>query len=328
VANLPPVPLVMFEKLQLISHEREQGKSNEVKKQDHLKSVKRVDGERPISMVADSPKVPGDVDENVDRVHEVDEEELTKKVNVLECFMDGHISADVSENLIYMQRNFGFFIPEADLVKDLDGLIKYCTQKVKAGRICLFCDKPFHSGKATVQHMLAKSHCKIRWETDDDIEEYEDYYDFSQFDLDDDSHLDNPSRSSKSKVLVEMLDTGELMFTDKISGERKIIGTREFHYIYKQRFTPEDTRASVVANSKEKLLLEYRRAGVETGGELAKASYNGGKPSWMNKTMAKQQQRQETHHMKLRMRDSIQRNLLTKNRVAGKVMGAGFGVHG
>jgi hypothetical protein len=57
---------------------------------------------------------------------------------------------------------------------------------------------------------------------------------------------------------AELLDTGEIKL-----GSGKIIGHRQFAYIYKQRYRTADQRESVVVN---KLSLEYRKLKAITQG--------------------------------------------------------------
>mmetsp|Transcript_35355 Transcript_35355/g.56435 ORF Transcript_35355/g.56435 Transcript_35355/m.56435 type:complete len:357 (-) Transcript_35355:2476-3546(-) len=319
VAHLPPIPLAMFEKLELINAERERASKADVKKQDHRKKSNRVTGE-PKKQAKVPPKVPGELED--EDAYAIDESQLKKKVDVNECIFDGHVSETLEQNLEYMQKNFGLFIPDAEYLVDLPGLVKYCTQKVKAGKLCLFCDKPFATGQATIQHMVDKSHCKIPWDTADDVEEYEDFYDYS-------SLYETDTGKKKGKMNAEMLDSGELLLVNNETNERKVVGNRDYNRYYKQNFKPEDTRAAVVANSRERLLLLYQKAGVETSSALAKTQFNGKAPAWMDKKAAKQQRTDLRWQAKARIKQEIGQNLLTKNRQhQHKNMGAGFGVHG
>lgn len=74
--------------------------------------------------------------ETVDHEEEygIDLEEARKPVDVCESIFDlpkRHISASLEENLEYMHKNFGFFVPDCEHLADPEGLFKYCMQKVK-----------------------------------------------------------------------------------------------------------------------------------------------------------------------------------------------------
>ena len=58
----------------------------------------------------------------------------------------------------------GFFIPDSEYISDLEGLLLYCSEKVKLGGTCLYCQKRFRSGIACQHHMVQKSHCKLAYE--------------------------------------------------------------------------------------------------------------------------------------------------------------------
>ena len=60
---------------------------------------------------------------------------------------------------------------------------------------------------------------------------------------------------------AELLPSGEVRL-----GNGKVMGTRKWHYIYKQRPRPQDERESVLLN---KIALEYRRLrAIQNGGYM------------------------------------------------------------
>ena len=93
---------------------------------------------------------------------------------------DGSVSACVE----HMHRQHGFFIPDAEYVADLAGLLQYLAGKIVLGRMCLFCDdrgRQFSSVEAVRGHMEAKSHAKLRYGdgSGEMEEELGEFYDFS-----------------------------------------------------------------------------------------------------------------------------------------------------
>lgn len=352
VASLAPIPRAMFEKLQMIQAEREREKKNVLKGKDHIKHTKRVADTMTRSAAA-PPGPPGnesaslvsaqgdDADKQQQPTYEVDQEELKKAVDERVCFMDGHESEDLAGTLSYLHKQFGFFIPDAEYCVDLSGLFKYCTKKVRAGHMCLYCQKGFHNTESVIQHMRAKFHCKLPWEHEEDLEEYDEFYDYSPLgqedqagdsdDEEDQQDVEDEDMVSKGGKKVELMSTGELLLTDTETGKSKILGHRQFRHLYKQRVqTKEESRPAFLANSKERLLLLYKTAGVDTSSALTKpVQINGGRPAWMTKKLAQHQRRKIHYEKKLSLRDGVQINLQIKNRLhKGKNMGPGFGVHG
>jgi len=318
VAGIAPVPKAMFEKLQLIAQERADSAAHDSRKMDHIKKEKRQSEQK-----VEKPK---EKDLEKEEEFSIDDDALMAPVDMKECFMDGKLSEDFASNLEYMHKNFGFFVPDMKYVSDLEGLYKYCAKKVTAGRMCLFCDRPFVSARAVIQHMIHKSHCKIPWEKDEHFAEYEDFFDFrSLWEV-----ADEETGIVKTEFDAEMLDTGELVFTDRESGKQRIIGHRNFRHQYRQKPSYEETRPALLAASKERLMLAYQKAGIDTSSAtLAKTAFNGERPAWMDKTRKKKQANDLLFAKKAALREGIAQNLLMKNRIhQKKQMGAGFGVHG
>ncbi|TFK54375.1 hypothetical protein OE88DRAFT_1675999 [Heliocybe sulcata] len=98
------------------------------------------------------------------------------------CLFCPMISSEVSSNLTHMANAHSFFIPDAEFLTDIEGLLTYLCEKVAVGNVCLYCNgkgREFRTLDAVRKHMLDKSHCKIAYETEDDRLEVSDYYDFS-----------------------------------------------------------------------------------------------------------------------------------------------------
>ena len=88
----------------------------------------------------------------------------------------------LDESLQHMSRFHGFFLPEQDYLTDRLGLLKYLSDKVCIGNMCLYCNgkgRGFASGEAARKHMIDKSHCKMAYETDEERLEFSDFYDFT-----------------------------------------------------------------------------------------------------------------------------------------------------
>ncbi|CEG49636.1 cytoplasmic protein [Plasmopara halstedii] len=200
-----------------------------------------------------------------------------------DCIFCSHHATDLNSSLTHMLKEHGFFIPDLDYLVDLEGLISYVAEKVKVGFYCLYCNgkgKSFRSYQDVQKHMTSLSHCKLRYE-EEDLNELLEFYDFSMqyntnkiastdeevqwetdseasIDSDEDVTEENVSNHEAEEDTIEVSETGELVLA---SGRR--LGRREFRRYYRQRFRPDETRASVLAAHKENLLLAYQSAGVD-----------------------------------------------------------------
>ncbi|CAL1530091.1 unnamed protein product [Lymnaea stagnalis] len=102
-------------------------------------------------------------------------------IGLEECLFCSCISSSLENNVTHMSKSHGFFIPDAEYICDLEGLITYLGEKVGVGHICLWCNekgKRFHSTEDVQRHMLDKGHCKMLHEGDA-IFEYADFFDYS-----------------------------------------------------------------------------------------------------------------------------------------------------
>lgn len=161
--------------------------------------------------------------------------------------------ATTEECVDHMREKFGFFIPDRPYLQDLDGLLTYLGEKVKIGGICLYCQKQLGPGWPCQKHMAAKGHCKLKYEEGVDMDEFEDFYDFSSSYSEAD--LDEEGEPIPQKTITEM-HTGELMLPN---GD--IIGHRRYRRIYNAYYAPEDTRPAVLAAKREALLRMEQRTG-------------------------------------------------------------------
>ncbi|CAN0420829.1 unnamed protein product, partial [Ectocarpus sp. 8 AP-2014] len=114
---------------------------------------------------------------------EEEEEELAPPpMGPCVCIFCDFVSPSFEENCAHMLRHHGFFIPDVEYLQDPEGLIAYVEEKVKLGFICLYCNgkgKTFHTHRAVQQHMIDRAHCKLLYDEDEDLHEYESFYDFS-----------------------------------------------------------------------------------------------------------------------------------------------------
>ena len=170
--------------------------------------------------------------------------------------------------LTHMAKKYGFFLPDSEYITDLNGMMEYLGEKVKLGGICLFCQKRFPPGPAVQHHMIGKSHCKIAYEEGVDLEELEDFYDFTAtYDNAEDVEYDSDGEVIQEEAEVDPC-TGELILPDG-----RVLGHRQFRRYYKQYYRLQDTREPVIAQQREELLrlgMKFGETMILPGGSKGK----------------------------------------------------------
>ncbi|KAF8608661.1 hypothetical protein BDV93DRAFT_485902 [Ceratobasidium sp. AG-I] len=102
------------------------------------------------------------------------------KLSTNSCLFCTLTSDSIATNLEHMSSVHSFFIPDAEFVVDLPGLLGYLGEKIAVGNVCIACpSREFRSIEAVRKHMVDKGHCKIGYENDSQRLEISDYYDFS-----------------------------------------------------------------------------------------------------------------------------------------------------
>ncbi len=99
-----------------------------------------------------------------------------------QCLFCPEQSSSLEANLTHMSAAHSFFIPDADYLVDLTGLVTYLGEKIAVGNVCIFCNdkgRNFRTLDAVRKHMLDKGHCKIAYDSEGDRLELSDFYDFS-----------------------------------------------------------------------------------------------------------------------------------------------------
>jgi pre-60S factor REI1 len=104
------------------------------------------------------------------------------RLSPTDCLFCTHVSSSLADNLIHMSGEHSFFVPDIEYLTDPTGLITYLGEKVAVGNVCIYCNgkgREFRTLDAVRKHMIDKSHCKIAYDTERDMLEISDYYDFS-----------------------------------------------------------------------------------------------------------------------------------------------------
>ncbi|RPD63908.1 hypothetical protein L227DRAFT_521124 [Lentinus tigrinus ALCF2SS1-6] len=124
-----------------------------------------------------------DEDATDEQVNQTIDEKIAaarSRLSTTNClFCAASTASTIEENLTHMSSAHSFFVPDADFLVDLVGLITYLGEKIAIGNTCIYCNSEFRTLDAVRKHMHDKSHCKIAYDSDVERLEISDYYDFS-----------------------------------------------------------------------------------------------------------------------------------------------------
>ena len=101
------------------------------------------------------------------------------EVPVSRCLFCNYDSPSLKLNLGHMTKIHGLFIPEQNYLVDLDGLVAYLQAKIHKNYECIACHKLKNSALAVQTHMRDKGHCMIAFESEEEMIEIGQFYDFS-----------------------------------------------------------------------------------------------------------------------------------------------------
>ncbi|KAF9200445.1 hypothetical protein BGZ49_009336 [Haplosporangium sp. Z 27] len=197
--------------------------------------------------------------------------ESAVRLELTDCLFCTEKAETFESNIEHMTKAHGLFIPDIEYLVDIEGLFKYLGEKVSVGNICLYCNgkgRQIKSLEAVRRHMVDKGHCKIPYDTESDMMEIVDFYDFRS------SYPEEQQR--KMLEAAERADKGEAGADDEDldleedgvgpaarlgedefelilpSGAR--LGHRSLNKYYRQNVKPEESRDSVLIN---RLLTHY-----------------------------------------------------------------------
>lgn len=182
---------------------------------------------------------------------------------LLACLFCTTQSLSLDENLKHMMQSHGFFVPNVLYVNNIEAMMAYMQKKIREGMICLFCNNQgvsFNSAFAVQHHMRDKQHCFIN--TEDDIEEYEDFYNWEESEGENEEAKTDKLEGERPLALPRPKYAGELTHTGELRLENgKILGTKDFARYYKQYYRP---KPEYQQNLKTLLAEEYRTLAVCT----------------------------------------------------------------
>ena len=94
------------------------------------------------------------------------------------CLFCNYDSPNIKLSVTHMNKYHGMFIPEQNYLTDLEGLITWLHDKIMELHECLYCHKLKASSEGIQTHMKDKGHCMIAFESEEDMIEVGQYYDF------------------------------------------------------------------------------------------------------------------------------------------------------
>ena len=103
------------------------------------------------------------------------------------CLFCNYDSPTWKLSTCHMAKIHGLFVPEQNYVTDLEGLLRYLQAKVHQNHECLLCHKLKGTATGVQTHMRDKGHCSIAFETEEEMIEIGQFYDFSSTYSDDES---------------------------------------------------------------------------------------------------------------------------------------------
>lgn len=202
-----------------------------------------------------------DDDEEIEEVDsdewdEDDDSEEGDPIPATDCLFCSHHSASLDKNVVHMTSSHSFFLPDADYIVDLEGLLGYLGAKVGQGHMCLWCNdkgKAFRDTPAVQKHMADKGHFKILHDPTT-LAEFADFYDYTSSYPEGAVPNDDDAEDGDVEVDVDRIDDAgyELVLP---SGAR--IGHRSLMRYYRQGAPAE--RSLAVRNG------HVGRAGLSNG---------------------------------------------------------------
>ncbi|KAL3831320.1 hypothetical protein ACJMK2_023087 [Sinanodonta woodiana] len=192
-------------------------------------------------------------------------------LGIEECLFCSYVSKTLEDNVKHMTTKHSFFLPDAEYIVDLEGLISYLGAKVGEGNMCLWCNergKAFHSTKSAQQHMLDKGHCKMLHEGDT-ILEYADFYDYRSSYPEEESEGATGGTTQEEDMEVESEVTSEVIEGyELVLPSGSVIGHRSLQRYYRQNLPQREypkTRSIL-----PRMLAQYKALGwTGATGEIA-----------------------------------------------------------
>jgi pre-60S factor REI1 len=111
------------------------------------------------------------------------------------CLFCNYDSPTFKLSILHMSRYHALFIPEQEYLVDMEGLIRYLQAKVVENHECLFCHKLKGSASGIQTHMRDKGHTMIAFDSEEEMVEIGQFYDFRSTYSDDEEEISDSDES-------------------------------------------------------------------------------------------------------------------------------------
>lgn len=209
-----------------------------------------------------------------------------------------------------MREVHSFNIPDFEYLTDAEGLLETLMSKVIDGK-CLFCkaDSSFSTPHGAQQHMVSKSHCKLRYETDADFDELGEYFEYSSGEEDDG---DDEERAAGRMIIPTAGGAAIVADGDDLilpSGRR--VAHRRWMRYYTQYYRLPDEK---LTKQLERLALDYDASGVVSMTSLAVARRTAELSHGVrgNVAVPADQKRQQQYQRRFELQTGMQTNMLIR----------------
>ncbi|KAJ4507333.1 pre-60S factor rei1 [Exophiala dermatitidis] len=164
--------------------------------------------EPPASILRRPSAPPPDVEPKED--HPMSPEKpVVSAIPLSRCLFCNYDSPNVKLSVAHMTKIHGLFIPEQNYLVDPEGLLRYMQAKIHENFECLYCHKLRGNAEGVQTHMRDKGHCKIAFETEEEMIEVGQFYDFSSTYSDDGGDESETEAKSKQNGGVKLNGWGE-----------------------------------------------------------------------------------------------------------------------
>lgn len=134
-----------------------------------------------------------------------------------QCLFCNYASPSFKLNVHHMTKFHGMFIPEQAYLVDLEGLIEYLHKKIIENHECLHCHKLKGSTSGIQTHMRDKGHCMIAFESEEEMIEVGQFYNFSSTysDQDEDEEMVDGEEGTSGGVKLGCPRAAKIIVSDE-----------------------------------------------------------------------------------------------------------------
>ena len=145
-----------------------------------------------------------------------------------QCLFCNYDSPSFKLNVHHMAKFHGMFIPEQTYLVDMEGLVEYLYKKIAESHECLYCHKLKGSMSGVQTHMKDKGHCMIAFESEEEMIEVGQFYDFTSTysDKDEDEEMVDDEEDASGGVKLGRSKAAKIIISDE-HGDQEMDGPGE-----------------------------------------------------------------------------------------------------